>query len=200
MGRLGENERGVFGEAVVSLLEDGLRRPETVSVIRQGVRRHNIYVKKQDISRLIGFLAERQPLPEQADLMMVLGSSDLRVPLEAAKLYHIVKIGKVIVSGGIGLNKQRTILTGETEAQVYRRIMIQNGVPAEIIFTEEKSRLTGENICNSIELLRQNGNLPGSVLLVQNPTAQKRARALLDKHFPLYAPKAKLISYAAYIP
>jgi adenylate kinase len=149
---------------------------------------------------LIEFLAERQPLPRQVELMLVLGSNDLRVPVEAAQLYHQLKPKYVLVSGGIGLSKHRTFATGESEAEIYKRIMVEHGVPQQVIIMEDKSRLAGENIYNSLEILRRRNIRPDSVLLVQNPTAQKRALAVFNRQFPLQVPGVQVTSYAAYIP
>ncbi|MDD5226983.1 MAG: YdcF family protein, partial [Candidatus Omnitrophica bacterium] len=48
------------------------------------------------------FLAERDPLPSRAEVLMVFGSGDMSVPVEAAKLYHAGKVEKILLTGGVG--------------------------------------------------------------------------------------------------
>ena len=159
--------------------------------------RRIIYVKDEEMQReiaesvIVDFLAQRERLPEgKVDLLMVLGSPDLLVPVKAAELYHKGIAEKVLISGG-------GTIGNETEARILRGIMIEQGVPAEAILIEEESKNTGQNMRKSIELLETIGFLPKSIVLLQRPFAQRTAKAAFVKYFP---PEVKCYSFAPYVP
>ncbi|MBI1976050.1 MAG: YdcF family protein [Candidatus Omnitrophica bacterium] len=184
----------------------------------------------QHTLRLVSFLAEREPLPDQADLIMVLGSDDLQTAIEAARLYRNGLAPKILVSGGIGrltpglMEKFRDYLKNvgahghvplqqieETEdgqvapeAVIYKKVLMLEGVPEKDILVEDQSTNTGENVRFSRALLENvgaNNHSPlqiRSVILLQTPILQKRAKAIFLKQFGL--PGVTVTSYAPYLP
>src|SRR5438477_9882083 len=69
--------------------------------------------------------------PVQADVIVVLGGAHER-PERAAELFKAHDAGRIIVSG-----------LGDTE--INRRLLIEGGVPANVIQLEPKSHTTKEN-------------------------------------------------------
>ncbi|MGH1367013.1 MAG: YdcF family protein [Maritimibacter sp.] len=65
-----------------------------------------------------------------------------------AKLYHEGRVNVLIASGGLGH-------FGPSEAEVMRRILVENGVPNEVISLEDTSRTTLENLTNSLPLVAE---------------------------------------------
>ena len=121
-------------------------------------------------------------LPAPADVILVLGSLDLRVANRGAELYLEGLAPILIFSGGLG--KVTSAMWKETEADLMSRIALDMGVPAEAIFIENKSTNTGENILFTQQLLEDKGLHPQHFLLVQKPYMERRSYATFKKHWP----------------
>lgn len=70
---------------------------------------------------------------------------------------------KIIVTGGMG--------SGETvpEAVAMKRYLVQKGVPQDIIFTEDKSTSTMQNLTFAADIMKQNGmDEKNGVVLITN--------------------------------
>ena len=121
-------------------------------------------------------------IPEKTDVILVLGSHDLRVADRGAELYLQGWAPILIFSGGLG-NVTRDIWK-DPEADQFARIALDKGVPAEAIFIENQSTNTGENILFTQKLLQDKGLDPQRFLLVQKPYMEKRSYATFKKHWP----------------
>lgn len=119
---------------------------------------------------------------EKSDAIFVLCSMDTRVAERGAELYKRGYGDYVIISGGIG--KFTKDVFNEPEAEIFREIMISNGVPADKILVENKSTNTGENIQFTCNLLLQKGLSPHSFILVQKPYMERRTYATFMKQWP----------------
>ncbi|MCX5713981.1 MAG: YdcF family protein, partial [Candidatus Omnitrophica bacterium] len=141
---------------------------------------------------VIAFVARRDQLPQRADLIIVLGSTDKRVPLEAAALFKRGLAPKILVSGN-----QPALRKGKAapEAHIYRDILIREGVPPEAIIIEDESTSTEENLIFSKRILEARGIPHDTVILVQHPAGQTIAG---DIYLKLFGREA--INFAAYIP
>ena len=73
----------------------------------------------------------------------------LRRTLHAVSLFHNGQIGHIVTCGGIGKY-------GPSEAEVMRRICLENGVPPDCISLEDQSTTTFENIRNARPFLDRN--------------------------------------------
>lgn len=121
-------------------------------------------------------------IPEKTDVILALGSHDLRVADRAAELYLQGWAPILIFSGGLG-NVTKGVWK-DPEADKFARIALDKGVPAEAIFIENQSTNTGENILFTQRLLQEKGLDPQSFLLVQKPYMEKRSYATFKKHWP----------------
>jgi uncharacterized SAM-binding protein YcdF (DUF218 family) len=121
-------------------------------------------------------------VPVQSDCILVLGSLDLRVANRGAELYLEGLAPFIIFSGGLG--KVTKALFTESEADLFARIALDMGVPAEAIFIENKSTNTGENILFTQRMLEDKGLNPQRFLLVQKPYMERRSFATFKKHWP----------------
>ncbi len=119
---------------------------------------------------------------EKADCILVLGSHDTRVAERATELYLQGWAPIVIFSGGLGRLTEG--LWTETEADLFARIAIEKGVPKEVIYIENKSTNTGENILFTRQLLKNNNLDPESFIVVQKPYMERRSFATFKKHWP----------------
>lgn len=145
------------------------------------------------LEKVIDFLATRDTLPAQADILMVLGSSNLEVPQAAAEIYHLGISEKILICGGIGR------LTGnfpKPEAQIYADTLESMGIPRSAMLLDDLSTNTGENIIFGLNILKANQINPHSVILLQTPVLQYRAYLTLKKH----APELSIYNYAAFLP
>jgi len=121
-------------------------------------------------------------VPAPSDCILVLGSLDLRVANRGAELYLQGMAPYIVFSGGFG-NITRGMWK-DPEAELFARIALDMGVPAEAIFTENQSTNTGENILFTQRLLDDKGLCPEKFLLVQKPYMERRSYATFKKHWP----------------
>jgi uncharacterized SAM-binding protein YcdF (DUF218 family) len=133
---------------------------------------------------------------EKCDLILALGSDDLRVAEYAADLYLQGWAPLLMFSGNAGaLTRERF---SKPEAEIFAEIARQRGVPESAILIEAKSTNTGENVIFSRRLLESKGihkfggeaagkdgeKWPDSLILVQKPYMERRAYATFMNFWP----------------
>ena len=118
----------------------------------------------------------------KSDVILALGSHDLRVAERAAQLYLEGWAPLLVCSGGLG-NLTSEIWT-ESEADQFAAIAIKMGVPENAVLVENKSTNTGENILFTEKLLEEKGFNPASFIVVQKPYMERRSYATFKKHWP----------------
>ena len=118
----------------------------------------------------------------KADCILALGSHDTRVAERAAELYHQGWAPLLIFSGGLGRLTEN--VWTESEADLFARIAVERGVPAEQILIENRSTNTGENIRFVRQLLLEKGFDPQTFIVVQKPYMERRALATFEKAWP----------------
>ena len=80
--------------------------------------------------------------PVQADVMVVLGGGSHERPERAAELFKEHAAPRIIVSG-------------RGDCEINRQLLIEDGVPADVIELETQSRTTRENAELTVKLLRE---------------------------------------------
>ena len=118
----------------------------------------------------------------KSDVILALGSHDLRVAERAAQLYLEGWAPLLVCAGGLG-NLTSEIWT-ESEADQFAAIAIKMGVPENAVLVENKSTNTGENILFTEKLLEEKGFNPASFIVVQKPYMERRSYATFKKHWP----------------
>jgi uncharacterized SAM-binding protein YcdF (DUF218 family) len=115
---------------------------------------------------------------EPADVMLVLGTNDLRVADHAARLYHAGLAPLVVCSGGIA-HTGDLLATGwdRPEAEVFAERCRQLGVPESALLIEPEARNTAENFRFSRIVLARHGIAPRRLLVAVKPFMQRRAMA-----------------------
>ncbi len=121
-------------------------------------------------------------VPSPSEVILVLGSLDLRVANRGAELYLEGLAPILIFSGGLGTVTKA--MWKNSEADLFARIALDMGVPAEAIFIENRSTNTGENILFTQRLLEERGLDPRTFLLVQKPYMERRSYATFKLHWP----------------
>jgi uncharacterized SAM-binding protein YcdF (DUF218 family) len=119
---------------------------------------------------------------EQADLILVLCSHDLKVAMRGAELFLAGWAPLLMFSGGLGSITKN--LWVEPEADQFAKIAVSMGVPAEKILVENRSANTGENIRFTKQLLEKRKIDPRKFILVQKPYMERRSFATFKKVWP----------------
>jgi uncharacterized SAM-binding protein YcdF (DUF218 family) len=117
-----------------------------------------------------------------ADLILTLGSNDLRVADWAAEVYLQGWAPRLMFSGNVGALTRGKF--AKSEAETFAEIAVQKGVPREAILIEPESTNTGENIAFSRRILAEQGLDPESIIVVQKPYMERRAYATFMNFWP----------------
>lgn len=134
------------------------------------------------------------------DIILALGSHDMRVAQHAANL-TIHGVGTtLVVSGGSG--KVTTGIWSKPEAEVFSEVASQMGVSSDKIIVEPQARNTGENITLSRDLLALENIEVKSGILVSKPYMRRRALATAEKQWPevewgVDSPSTEMLDYAS---
>jgi hypothetical protein len=137
------------------------------------------------LARIIWNYHQLRHHPIPADLILALGTNDLRVAEFAAGLWHR-GFGKTLLCTG-GFAHQGDLLATawpRTEAEMYAEVVERAGVPRENILLETRATNTAENIRFSRELLGARGIQPCNVLIAVKPFMQRRTAATLAVEWP----------------
>lgn len=135
-----------------------------------------------DAKTIYDFLREAPEPADKADMILALGSHDKRVPGYAADLYLSGCAPLLVCTGGLG--RITMGLWTEPEAAIFGRICRDKGVPPEHLLLECKATNTGENFTFTRSLLKEQGIMPKSGLIVCKPYMNKRALAAGQKQWP----------------
>ena len=116
--------------------------------------------------------------PQPADVLLALGTNDLRVADHAARLYQAGLAPLVVCTGGIA-HTGDLLATGwdRPEAEVFAERCQQLGVPSSALLLEPDARNTAENFRFSRALLARQGLAPTRLLVAVKPFMQQRAMA-----------------------
>ena len=135
-----------------------------------------------------------------ADAILVLCSHDTIVAERGAELLLDGFAPLLVFSGGSGAITGR--LWTEPEAELFARIALERGVPADRLLIENRSTNTGENVRFTRDLLAERRIDPGSFILVQKPYMERRAYATFLRVWPgkavqVTSPRLALEEYLA---
>lgn len=149
-------------------------------------------------ARLIwNYLKLGQPL-HKVDGILIFCSNDLRVAEYAATLFHGGYGSWICPSGGVG--RLTYDLFHKPEAEAFLEVLVQQGVPAGVIFPETRATNSAENTFFSRDLIAKN-NLPhGKLLVLQKPYMERRTLATIsyywkDKDFSVSSPDISFDDY-----
>ena len=165
----------------------------------------------QDLDTLGRYLARRDviDLTQPVDLLVLMGSAILETVEVTAKAYHDGITEHILISGGIGhsthylieaLEAQAPVggvvaTEGRPEADILRELLVRAGVEPAAIRVEDRSTNCGENAEFSRRLVQGERSL----LLIQDPTMQRRTHACFERAFR-DLPGVELISFAPEVP
>lgn len=114
-----------------------------------------------------------------ADLVIGLGSYDLRVADRCADLFHQGMAPKILFTGKAG--NWTNHLYDTTEAEAFAANALSAGVPADAILIEPNATNIGENIRFAREMADDTAK---RVIIVTKPQTQRRAFATVRAQWP----------------
>ena len=117
----------------------------------------------------------------KADVVVGLGSYDLRVVDRCVQLWRDGLCPRIVFSGARGNWTQGL---EDTEAELFSRRALSLGAPADLVLKEDRSTNLGENVTRTVELLKGLGLPHGRILLVTKPNTERRALATALKLCP----------------
>ena len=117
-----------------------------------------------------------------ADVILVLGSNDVRVGEHGARLF-LCKLAPLMVCSG-NLGRLTAGRYEKSEAATFADAAVRLGVPRSSILVEAASTNTGENVDFSRALLAARGIRPARVIVVQKPYMERRAWATFKRRWP----------------
>lgn len=115
------------------------------------------------------------------DVIVGLGSYDLRVADRCAELWHQGLSPLVVFSGARG---NWTEHLTSTEAQLFSDRAISLGLPRAAVLQEDRSTNIGENLDLTLKMLTKRDRPPHKLLMVTKPNTERRAWATAKKLFP----------------
>jgi len=128
---------------------------------------------------LYGYLAEEDK-PGKSDLIITFGAKTLARAEKAVELYEKGLASKVLFSGGHPL-----FIKTKSEAEEYRQVAIEMGVPPGDILIENKSITLADNVRSTLNLLDKLGIEYKSIIVVNSPYSQRRGYSHLQKYTPV---------------
>jgi uncharacterized SAM-binding protein YcdF (DUF218 family) len=134
---------------------------------------------KEEAVKLYRYLAE-EDTPEKSDVIFCFGSQSEERPKKAAELWKKGLASKIIFAGGHAFYQE----TEEKEAENFKKIAMELGVPEEVIMTESTSITVPDNVRKSFNYFDEIGFSYKKIICVIAPFAQRRAWACLMKYSP----------------
>lgn len=133
---------------------------------------------------------------EQVDLLLIAGNC-LPVTAEiAAKAYHEGLTRQILIAGGRGHtthqlvdhlleeDEEASIFNDLSEAEMFQIVLMERyQVPEEVILCEVHSRNGGENASESLKKVMELHQVPETMVVLQDPTMQRRLDASLKKYW-----------------
>jgi len=119
---------------------------------------------------------------QKSDVVIAMGSHDLRVAGYAAQLVLDGWAPLLICSGGFG--RLTSSIWQESEAACFAAVAVEKGLSQKKIFQEDRSTNTGENLLFSKALCAEKNIPVRTALLVHKPYMERRVWAAVQKIWP----------------
>lgn len=119
---------------------------------------------------------------EKVDCIFGLGSIDIGVAQRCAELYLNGYGDYIVFSGNCGKGTEGVISV--TEAELFKQIAVQAGVPEDKIYLEKEATNTYENFLYSMKIIDENGLKCESMITVSKPYATRRVYQIAKLDMP----------------
>ncbi|WP_437680294.1 YdcF family protein [Sorangium sp. So ce131] len=172
------------------------------------------FLAVRDIPSLTAEACERAFGRPRADLLILLGSGVLATAERAAEAYGRGLADRLMIAGGIGHSTVHLVnavkasrkyagidAAGKPEAVILAEVArIHAGVDVREVVLEVESTNCGNNATFALRVLKERGLRPETILLMQDPTMQRRTGASFEKAWSDGQERARLVNYAAFVP
>ena len=119
------------------------------------------------------------------DVIVALGTNDLRVAEFAADLYRDGYGSTLVCTGGVAHQNDLLATTWDkTEAEMYADLAERRGVPPDRILLETHATNTAENIRFARSLIERQNLQPRNIVLAVKPFMQRRTWATMVVEWP----------------
>lgn len=135
-----------------------------------------------DAQAVFAFLSDTEDTPGTADIVLAMGSQDLRVADTATRAFRETRADWLVCSGGFG--KDTASLLRAPEGALYAQRCRELGVSEERILVEDRATNSGENFLFSKALLAERRIFPQAGVIACKPYMAKRAWAVGTKQWP----------------
>ncbi len=170
-----------------------------------------ILTQKQinEINIIGDFLAMRDEVPGKVDAVILLGSSLISHLEMVSDMYHLGRFKKLLIVGGFGHSTKflyenietftsfkKYLDKNQSEADIYSKILMSfYHIPEESIMIENQSSNCGNNASYSYKMFSNHGLSYKRILLIQDPTMQRRSYASFLKEW-----KTEQVEFFNYAP
>jgi uncharacterized SAM-binding protein YcdF (DUF218 family) len=122
---------------------------------------------------------------EKADVIIALGSNDIRVADRAFELQKEKFADLIICSGGIA-HTNDLLNTGweKGEAEMFKDRLIELGLVESNILAEDKAKNTGDNAVFVKNLVKEKNIICDTAIVVTKPFMERRVYATFKKRWP----------------
>ena len=116
--------------------------------------------------------------PIKSECVIGLGSILTLIPKRCAELFRRDLAEYIVFSGNCG-NGTRGVIN-ISEAERFKAIAIEEGIPEEKIITESRATTTYDNFKYTNDALKARNLDPNTIMVVGKPYQERRARAIAD--------------------
>lgn len=170
------------------------------------------FLSRRDITGLTTVaLSERYGI-SRADVMIILGNSMPYLAELVASAFKAGLAGELMIVGGIGHSTKYLVnnilndkkysnidVENRTEADILKEVICKStGIDPDTIIIENQSTNCGSNAVEALKTLKALNKVPGSVIIIQDPTMQLRTHASFLKAWA--GEKTEIISYCPFTP
>lgn len=138
---------------------------------------------KKLLKTLWDYMVLNMPI-EKCDLIIGCGCDNLDVPIRCSELLKEGYANKILFTGGLGKITSNNKEFETSEAEVYKKIAIENGIQEKDIIIETESQNTGDNFRNSIEIINKLNIKADKILIVHNNLSERRTLNTAKKVLP----------------
>ncbi|XXY47752.1 YdcF family protein [Sorangium sp. So ce269] len=192
------------GESDGRATEGAARRVNTISR----------FLAVRDVASLSADAFERAVGQRRASLLLLLGSGSLATAERAAEAYRSGLAERLMIAGGIGHSTAHLVSAvkasgkyagvktdGRSEAEILADVArLHAGVDPGDVLLETESTNCGNNATCALQVLNERGLRPETIVLMQDPTMQRRSGASFEKAWRDGAARARFIHHAAFVP
>lgn len=114
----------------------------------------------------------------KSDILIGCGCIDAFIPLECVKLFNDYNYKKILFTGYKGKGTIGKIK--KSEAEIFRDIVIRNGINKDNILIEDKSMSTYSNIKNCFKILKNVDYK--NIMVVHKPYVNRRLNLIIKKY------------------